>query len=287
MGLFDYLPAWIAYFAAGFAAFVFVLRKLSGDWLTALSMALAFGAAPYAIQTGQNAFYSAALLSSALFLLPRHKVAAGVLIGILTFKPQLALAAFPVLFLWREWRALGAAITTVAVLVVAATLIFGWDIWLAFIAPDSGLSDRVDAGKQVQQAYLYQSVFALFAARTGLLVGLAIQAIVGALAILVTWRIKGDDARGAALIAATILVTPFSLFYDMVMLTAAAAFLLRAGPRGYETAIICGAMAFLGIFFLIGQQVGLVPATIFLLLAWIIDERRENAPPAAGNLQAL
>src|SRR5205823_10538220 len=59
---------------------------------------------------------------------------AGILIGLLAIKPHLALL-FPVaLIAAGRWRTIAAAAATVAAMIGASLLAFGWPVWAAFLA---------------------------------------------------------------------------------------------------------------------------------------------------------
>ncbi len=74
-----------------------------------------------------------ALIGGALSTLDRRPIVAGVLFGLLAYKPQFGLMIPSVLAASGHLRAFSAAVATVAFLVAAATLVFGWDVWHAFL----------------------------------------------------------------------------------------------------------------------------------------------------------
>src|SRR5207248_624969 len=82
---------------------------------------------------GQNAFLTAALAGFALLWLDRRPLAAGVAIGFLAIKPQLAVL-FPLALLAEgRWRTMAVAALTVLALSVASLAAFGWEDWAAFV----------------------------------------------------------------------------------------------------------------------------------------------------------
>src|SRR4029077_284984 len=80
-------------------------------WLHLGSLILA-PAVAFNIGSGQNAFLTSALLIGGFILLPSRPGAGGVLLGVLTYKPQLWLLAPVALVAAREWRALAATVLT-------------------------------------------------------------------------------------------------------------------------------------------------------------------------------
>ena len=81
---------------------------------------------------GHNGFLTAALMAFALINLDTRPILAGVLFGLLAYKPQFGLMIPLVLLATGRWRTLFAAGATVVLLVIAATLAFGFETWRAF-----------------------------------------------------------------------------------------------------------------------------------------------------------
>jgi hypothetical protein len=182
---------------------------------------------------GHNGFLTAALFGAALLQLDRKPVLAGILFGCIAYKPQFGLLVPVVLAASGRWRAFAAAATTIAVLTIAVTLAFGIDIWSAFLA--STKFTRTVVLEQGETGWhKIQSVFS--AVRMwggGIPLAYAIQgastlAIAAALAWL--WRSRAAfPAKAAALAIGTILATPYSLDYDLMLLAPAIAFLAADG----------------------------------------------------------
>ena len=79
-----------------------------------------------------NGFLTAALLSFGLVLLDRRPIAAGILFGLLAYKPQFGLMIPLVLIASGRGTAFRAAAVTVAALVLVSTMAFGPKVWSAF-----------------------------------------------------------------------------------------------------------------------------------------------------------
>ena len=101
---------------------------------TWLAVAAGFPAVLINFGHGQNGFLTAGLLGAALLALPSRQLLAGVLFGLLAYKPQFALVIPIALLAAGQWRAILAAGITVIALVGLTSLIFGFDLWLAFAA---------------------------------------------------------------------------------------------------------------------------------------------------------
>jgi len=108
---------------------------------------------------GQNGFLTAALLGGALVMLDHRPIVAGILFGLLAYKPQFGMMIPLVLAASGRWRPFAAAAATVLILALAATAAFGPHVWQAFL--DSTRFTRVVALEQSDTGwYKIQSVFA-------------------------------------------------------------------------------------------------------------------------------
>jgi alpha-1,2-mannosyltransferase len=203
-----------------------------------LLLAAAFPAVVVNLGHGHNGFLTATLIGLALVCLDRRPILAGILFGLLSYKPQFGVMIPLVLIASARWRAFTSAAATVAVLVVVTTLAFGVDIWQAF-------TDSLPFTREVvlEQGgtgwYKLQTVFAWVRMWGGgvplayTIQGALTLTLAGALAWL--WRSEAAlPLKAAALIIASILATPYSLDYDFVALAPAIAFLAANGAvRGF------------------------------------------------------
>ena len=216
---------------------------------TWLAVAVGFPAVLINLGHGQNGFLTAGLFGAALLALPAHQLLAGALFGLLAYKPQFALVVPVALLAAGQWRAVVAAGITVMALLGVTSLVFGVDLWLAFVASTETsrklLLEQGDVGFEK-----LQSVFA--AVRMwggGIPLAYAAQGI-ASVAVLCgtawTWRSACDrDLKSALLVVATLLASPHVLDYDLVMLALAIAFTVSAGSAGgfrdYEISLLAAA----------------------------------------------
>jgi hypothetical protein len=198
-----------------------------------LLLAVAFPAVFVNLGHGHNGFLTAALLSAALVMLDRRPFLAGILFGLLVYKPQFGLLIPLVLAASGHWRTFVAATATVTALVVLTTLTFGPDIWRAFWTSTHFTRTVVlEAGDTGW--HKIQSVFAWVRMWGGPVpLAYAAQGVVTlALATALAWLWRGPAPlalKAAALALAAILATPYSLDYDMMVLAPAIAFLAMHG----------------------------------------------------------
>lgn len=192
-------------------------------------------AAAWVVLAGQNTFLSLALFYGGLRLLDRSPAIAGILFGLLSYKPQIWVLVPLALLAARQWRALAWTAGTVAVLSLASLGVFGLDFWLAFLdaAREAG-SARV-ADEMFRRIFMHMTTLLAAARILGLPpgVGGAIQLAGAAVAVAAVWfafrRHRSGEARTAVLMTATFLVSPYTLNYDLLLLMPAAVALFRRG----------------------------------------------------------
>jgi alpha-1,2-mannosyltransferase len=200
-----------------------------------LLLALAFPAVFVNLGHGHNGLLSAALVGSALAVLDRRPMLAGLLLGLLVYKPQFGILIPLVLVATGRWRTIAAAAATVLTLVLVTTWAFGLPVWDAFLA--SAQFTRTVVLESGQTGWhKIQSVFAVvrmwggpvelaYGAQTAVTIALAAS-------LVWLWRRPVDfNLKATALIVAALLATPYSLDYDMTTLAPAIAFLAVHGIR--------------------------------------------------------
>jgi hypothetical protein len=239
------LTLWLA---ASLAAYLTAMRAILPRQETLL-IATAFPAAFVNAGHGQNGFLTAALLGGALQLLDRRPWIAGVLIGLLAYKPQFGVLIPVALLASQRWSTIAAAIATIAALVAISFATLGAGVWHAFI--DSMTFTQTIVLEQGGTGWeKIQSVFS--AARNwgaDIRTAYALQtALAVTLAASLAWLWHSGAAfelKAAALAIASLLATPYVLDYDLVVLAIAIAFLTRHGfARGfhdYEISLLAAA----------------------------------------------
>jgi hypothetical protein len=207
--------------------------------------AIAFPAVVVCALFGQNSLFSAALLGGSAVTLDRYPVVAGVLIGVLVYKPQLAFLAPLVLITARRWRAFAAASATTVLLIAGSTVVFGIDSWIGFISalPDAGAWNAGGAPGFDKFASPFAAI-RLLGGSTNLawLVQFVIAAAAITALVFTSWRRPGGAAEIALLVATTGLCVPFFGNYDMVILAVPGAWLISEavanGWLPYERAVL-------------------------------------------------
>lgn len=195
--------------------------------------ALAYPAVLINIGHGHNGFLTAALIGGGLFLLGRKPVAAGILFGFLIYKPQFGVLIPLALAAGGYWRAFIAASVTVLALCAATYFAFGIGVWDAF-RESMTFTREIVLEKGDTGFHKIQSVFAavrLFGGPVPL--AYAAQGVVfAAVAASIVWLWRSHAAlalKAAALIAGSLLATPYLLDYDLMIAAPAIAFLASHG----------------------------------------------------------
>lgn len=259
---------------------------------TWLLLALAYPAVFINLGHGHNGFLTAALFAGGLLMLLEKPILAGVLFGALAYKPQFGLLIPLVLIAGGHWRAFVSAAVTVALLALAVTVAFGTEVWAAFIA-STGFTRTIVLEQGGAGWHKIQSVFSWVRMWGGpVALAYALQAALAlalAAALVWLWRSRAAFAlKAAALPIATVLATPYSLDYDLMLLAPAIAFLaadgLRRGFAPFEKTVL----AALWIVPLIARSVAeavLIPLAVpAMLLTFAVLLHR--AMTDAGVLQA-
>jgi len=202
---------------------------------------LSFPCLFWTVGLGQNALLTAGLLGCATLLLDRRPALGGTVLALIAYKPHFLLLVPVALICGRQWRALGGFVAALLLLGTATTLAYGPGIWTVFLAhadetrhvfeygrvpftgPVSSFAAVRVLGGPVWLAYGAQGLVALAAA-----------GIVGFL-----WATRQPPAlRFAGLAAGMPFAAPVVLFYDLMPLAIAIAWLLveirRTGVRPWE-----------------------------------------------------
>ena len=192
--LFFTYPLGLMPYVAAFAAWTVVtlLLYLAAIYLIVLRpIAILVALSPFPVFfnffLGQNGFVLAGLMGLSLALMERRPQLSGVLLGLLTFKPQIGILFPFALLVSRKWRVVVSAAATSVVLILTSIVVFGYQGWPSFI---HALVDRGPNLSPVSQETMrLESVYGfLWLAGVSPHVAWAIQLIVaGVVAAVVCW----------------------------------------------------------------------------------------------------
>jgi hypothetical protein len=176
--------------------------------------------------SGQNGCLSGALLMGGVLLLDRRPIIAGILFGLLTFKPHLGIVLAFALVALGAWRTIASAAATTAILVGLSVALFGTDIWGVYLTATRAFQLQLLVDWQGFYVIMMPTWFAPLRS-AGLSYGtcMMIQAMITPLVLVaVCWAVRrtSDPAVRAFVIAAAIpLALPYGYNYDLPALAVA------------------------------------------------------------------
>lgn len=307
-GAFDYPPTYLAlllplailpyawslltWIGGAFAAYLGVVWKIDPE-RDALWLAIAFPGALVNFTNGQNGFLTFALFGGALLVTERRPILAGVMFGLMSYKPQYGILLPIFLVATGRWRTIAAASVTVLLFAGLSLAMFGQQTWRAFVNSVT-LWRHVVIEQGGPGFEKMQSAFA-FARLWGLSVtpSYAVQTAISLVAALVvTWiwrRTSNFDLHAAALVTGTLLATPYMMDYDLVILVLPIAWIALEGRRSGFLPCEKSLLAFLWLLPLFARtlsgsaKIPLAPGAMLLLLA---DTARRSAAASLVPLQS-
>lgn len=289
------LPFGSLSYEASFIAWVMITLALyliaSSAWMPRL-LALAQPSLLVNAFVGQAAFLTSALFMAGTSLVIRRPMLGGALLGMVVIKPQLGLLLPLALAAGRHWRAFAAAALSSTALMIASLPLVGLEGWAAFMKLASTFAGYVTAGRwpwrELASVYAFQSYFAV-PRMIAIVVHLAVA--MGAAALV--WRAWRGDRPGkvATLAAATLLIPPYLMTYDGLILALPIAFLLIEArrPQLAITVWILSLVPVGAVFRLYDAPNTLPLAALVALLAieWVLRRPKDfDTSPPEGALAA-
>ena len=296
LGLLSYGWSLAAWLLIGFG--LYLCATFAGAWRWFKVAALTLAPATFAnAMFGQNGFVTAALLIGGMRLLERAPIAAGILFGLLTFKPQLGVLVPVALIAAGAWRAFAAAVATTLVLMGLTAGLFGIDLWWSYIDFIIGFKAAL-----LEQGYVLgdgKGTSPTMMARMmglGPIAGSVIQALfsLGA-AGAVYWAFRpprGGPLAIAVLAVVATLATPMAYVYDMTIVSVAVIMIYDVASRdrflpGESAALALAWLSPLLILALTPRGWPVGPVLLSVLLVYVLTRLarfgRAGAPNAATS----
>ncbi|MFI5329809.1 MAG: glycosyltransferase family 87 protein [Desulfobaccales bacterium] len=219
LSLLPYAVSFVCWLAVTGSGFVCVVRRLIPQsplsWLV-----LVFPATVHNFLYGQNGFLSAAFLGGGLLLVARYPFAGGCLLGLLSYKPQLAWLTFIALAAGRYWKALIGAAISAAGLALVSLWVLGSNVWIAFfqnLPLAANLLDRLDFWGKMPTVF---AAARLWGASQELAAAIQAVATLGGILVVgwVWFRRLPLPIRGSVLAVGIFLTTPYAFDYDLAIL---------------------------------------------------------------------
>lgn len=211
------LAVWLA---IGALASICLAARLIESWRFAW-LGVVFPGVSHALIAGQSGALVALLLGLGFAAFERRPVAAGIAFGLLSLKPQFAIAPFALALALGRWPALYAMGLTAAAAAAASAMAFGISPWLEFLNALGEQSRHVIEGR-LPVRRMTTPVGTAIALGQPLWVGLFVWTAVAAVSVGVltsVWRRTAvSSTRALALGAAALLATPYAFDYDLAIL---------------------------------------------------------------------
>jgi alpha-1,2-mannosyltransferase len=293
LAMLPYLTSWVVFEAVTLIGYLAVLRSIVptriGLWL-----AITFPAVLINFTCGQNGFLTTALIGGGLLLLDRWPLAAGIMFGLMSYKPQFAILIPLALIVARQWRALTASVVTATSFAAIALAVFGAPTWMAFIGSttftrkvvlEQGainftvLQSLFGAlrmwGAGVGAAYLFQAAIAMYATA----------------AVIWVWRGSHPFALKAATLAiGSLMISPYVLQYDLMLLALPIAWLamecFQHGFLPYEKIVLLIAWLLPRVSLPLSQnaRIPIAPMVMILLMTTILIRCASDSTPRTTPL---
>jgi len=283
-GLVPYPAAMAAWVLATFPLYFAAIRRLfpASGWLPAAFLPVVVVAV-----TGQNSFVMAALFIAGMILLPTRPFVAGLVLGCLVLKPQLAPLLPVAVIAARQWRAIaGAAISSIGMLLLGL-LAFGTAATAAWLQ-QMPLYVSIARDGLVGWHKLASVYAAMRQAGLGAEVALTIHGLIAAAAAIAVWQVWRSDAparcKAAVLAAATMLASPYLFLYDAIILVIPFLWLAKEGgkPALVATLWLLPIVTIAQTFGFNGP-INLNPVAPMVLLFILWRTVRATTAPAAGR----
>lgn len=278
-GLLPYGVALLLWTLIGTVTLAAALRLWTRDARLILVLLLC-PAAVFGMMSGQFAALAAAIILAVLHWRESRPWFAGMLLGLLTVKPQLGLL-FPLMLLATgNWRAICAAGAVTLGLAGLTVLLWGSDIWRVYL--DQGIANQsliLSDPDHLAGPFMPTLFMNLRSAEFGSGVAGAAQAALSLLAAALVWLRfhrqpdAADISANALFLACAVAATPYMLSYDSLSLAIMAALLL---PCERDRPLLL-AIFFLPLVQIVAGSAGIPgPALLPPLLAWRLFARVKN-----------
>ncbi len=291
LALFPYIAGLIAWSLAGIVALVPAARAFFKDdkdrWLLVAAPAAAIN-----IALGQNGAFTGALMLGGLALWTDRPRWSGVLLGLLIFKPQLAILLPIAVLAERRWSTMFWAAAVAVAVLLASTLVFGVEAWRGFFGPTLTMQKTMLSEGMGPFQWMMPSAFMaarVLGARADL--AMAVQAPFSLFAAWLVWRAYRSGAdpllKAAVLAAATAVASPQVFNYDLIPAAAAALVLWRRDEGALARGLSLALWA-LPVVMIAAQAVHIVIAPLILTgVAWKLAQMTGDRPNRAARASMI
>ena len=231
---------------------------------------------------GQLGLFLAFAFVGALRVLPTRPVLAGVMIGLLTIKPQLGVLLALTLVATGAWRAFAAATLTALLLMALSVGLYGVEPWLAWWGETAKI--QLAYLSDTQSFFVTQMTTPFSAARrlgVNYEAALTVQIVIALGVIAVTWRVLKSEAawslKAAVVAFGSVLIPPYVLAYDLAIPLAALVWCLRddavrPGLAPAAAVALVWAIPFALTILLQARGIPVAPLAVLICYVWLVRE---------------
>jgi hypothetical protein len=187
---------------------------------------------------GQVAMFCAVLFLLVVALRRSRPILAGVMLGLFSFKPQLAILLPILLIMEKNGKALLAAICTTAIMILLSIAVFGTGLWHDYFATLDILRGFLVKDQPALFAMTTSTYAAMRNLGAGAVLAMGIQAVLAAIVLIYSLPAlakASEPMKIQMLILATYLVSPYSLLYDMCLIAVPGTLLMRRAEADTAT----------------------------------------------------
>ena len=184
---------------------------------------LGFPAILMNLRWGQNGFLSTALLALSFYFIQFNPKKAGVLLGLLTYKPQILCFPLIILILCKKWTTLLWTGVTFGVISLISALLLGVDVWAKFILNTGGKSAEILNQIFGKILGMQPTVYALFKILgvQGICLFLIVIVVASTAVITCMWICRKSNnfkLKSSAITIGIFLSMPYLGQYDLIIL---------------------------------------------------------------------
>lgn len=285
MALIPYRLALYTWMVITLMGYAYTVHKILPRFET-IVFSLGFPGVLMNMQWGQNGFLNVFLLGTGLMYIENNPALAGLMLSLLCYKPHYAFLPLLILLIGKHWKTLYWTVFFMFLLIISSITVFGIGPWQVYVEKLPVISQLI-ADDWINVNGIQTSFYSAIRIMTGneltAMIGQLILSIVVTVLVCWAWRYLDDYfLKCAVLSTGVILITPYILIYDLVMLALPIAFysayLLKNGYVTIEAVLlsICFVLPFLSPLVLQYTGIQITSFVLILVLFCLFWRTRRN-----------
>jgi hypothetical protein len=231
LSLLPYLAAYFTWVLTTLAILFLVVRRFAPTPY-ALPLLVTYTGTFFNFFHGQNGFLTAALFGAGMLLLRERPFVAGLVLGLMSYKPQFGMLLPIALIAGRQWPAVAGAALSTLTLAATSWAVLGSEVWIALWKNLPFVQEILAQGRLPWPKIpsVFVALRTLGFNGTAAYAGQMVTAAFVAVTVAWIWRQSPGTRRAiAVLIAGTPLMSPYVFDYDLALLAVAIAILAWDG----------------------------------------------------------